>query len=179
MIYCDECGWAYKRKVQNGITYWVCSRKGNSGHECGGKNLLESEIFSSFIIMYNRLRQYETLLVDNTLTQLIDIRTKFVSGSQEIAEIDAEIAKLCSQNDMYSKLRAKNIMDEVSYVEQTAELQNRITTLRSRRLKLIRGADASRSHLSLLIQDDGKQWGSVQPYSKQPVLCGFGKQRST
>ncbi len=48
MIYCDECGWAYKRRVQNGITYWVCSRKGNSGHECGGKNLLESEIFSSF-----------------------------------------------------------------------------------------------------------------------------------
>ena len=28
-------------------------------------------------------------------------------------------------------------MDDVSYAEQTAELQNRITTLRSRRLKLI------------------------------------------
>ena len=137
MIYCNHCGWAYKRRVQNGITYWVCSRKGNSGHECRGKNLLESEIFSSFIMMYNRLRQYETLLVDGTLKQLIDIRTKLISGSQEIAEIDAEIAKLCSQNDMYSKLRAKNIMDEVSYAEQTAELQNRITTLRSRRLKLI------------------------------------------
>ena len=88
-------------------------------------------------MMYNRLRQYETLLVDGTLKQLIDIRTKLISGSQEIAEIDAEIAKLCSQNDMYSKLRSKNIMDEVSYAEQTAELQNRITTLRSRRLKLI------------------------------------------
>ena len=137
MIYCNECGWAYKRKVQHGVIYWVCSQKGVAGYECGGKNLLESEIFSSFIIMYNRLRQYETLLVDNTLTQLIDIRTRLVSGSQEIAEIDAEIAKLCSQNDMYSKLRAKNIMDEVSYAEQTAELQNRIATLRCRRLKLI------------------------------------------
>lgn len=137
MIYCNECGWAYKRKVQHGVIYWVCSQKGVAGYECGGKNFLESEIFSSFIIMYNRLRQYETLLVDNTLTQLIDIRTKLVSGSQEIAEIDAEIAKLYSQNDMYSKLRAKNIMDEVSYAEQTAELQNRIATLRCRRLKLI------------------------------------------
>ena len=137
MIVCRVCGCTYKRKVQNNRTYWVCSKKSKDGYECSGKNLLESEIFSSFIIMYNRLRQYETLLVDNTLTQLIDIRTKLVSGSQEIAEIDAEIAKLCSQNAMYSKLRAKNIMDEVSYAEQTAELQNRITTLRSRRLKLI------------------------------------------
>jgi hypothetical protein len=60
-----------------------------------------------------------------------------VSERQEIVQIDAELAKLCFQNNMYAKLRAKNIMDEVSYAEQTAELQNRITTLRSRRMKLI------------------------------------------
>ena len=137
MIVCDCCGCLYKRRLQNGIAYWICSNKGNPISPCNGKMLSEIDIFYAFIIMYNRLRQYETLLVDNTLTQLIDIRTKLVSGSQEIAQIDAEIAKLCSQNDMYSKLRAKNIMDEVSYAEQTAELQNRITTLRSRRLKLI------------------------------------------
>ena len=47
------------------------------------------------------------------------------------------------------------------------------------RLGRDRGADASRIHLSLLIQDDGKQRGSVQPYSKQPFLCGLGKQCST
>ena len=137
MIFCNECGWAYKRRVQNGITYWVCTQKGDAGFVCKSKNLPESEIFYAFVLMYNRLRQYETLLVDNTLSQLIDIREKLVSGRQEIVQIDAEIAKLCSQNDMYAKLRAKNIMDEVSYAEQTAELQNRITTLRSRRMKLI------------------------------------------
>jgi len=137
MIYCNECGWAYKRKVQNDITYWVCSRKGNAGHACDGKILRESEIFSSFITMYNRLRQHETLLIDNTLAQLIDIRAKLISGTQEVIQIDAEIARLCSQNDMYSRLRAKKIMDEVSYAEQTAELQNRMATLRSRRLKLL------------------------------------------
>lgn len=87
--------------------------------------------------MYNRLRQHETLLIDNTLAQLIDIRAKLISGTQEVIQIDAEIARLCSQNDMYSRLRAKKIMDEVSYAEQTAELQNRMATLRSRRLKLL------------------------------------------
>ena len=136
-IYCGDCGWAYKRKEQNGVVYWVCAQKGNAGHECRGRNVSEGDIFSAFVLMYNRLRQYETVLVDHTLSQLIDIREKLISGRQEIVQIDAEVAKLCSQNDMYAKLRAKNIMDEVSYVEQTAEIQNRITTLRSRRMKLI------------------------------------------
>ena len=137
MIFCNECGWAYKRKEQGGIAYWVCSQKGNVGHECGGKNVSENEIFTAFILMYNRLRQYETVLVDHTLSQLIAIREKLISGRQEITQIDAEISKLCTQNDMYAKLRAKRIMDEVSFAEQTAELKRRITTLRSRRLKLI------------------------------------------
>lgn len=137
MIVCDQCGGAYKRKVQNGIAYWVCSRKGRSGYKCSGKNLSENDIYASFVIMYNRLRQYETLLIDNTLSQLINIRSNLVSGSKEIAEIDSEIASLCTQNDMYSKLRAKNIMDEVSYTEQTAELKKRISTLRNRRVRLM------------------------------------------
>lgn len=137
MIVCDQCGGAYKRKVQNGIAYWVCSRKGRSGYRCSGRNLSENDIYASFIIMYNRLRQYENMLIDNTLSQLINIRSKLVSGSKEIAEIDSEIASLCTQNDMYSKLRAKNIMDEVSYAEQSAELKKRISTLRNRRVRLM------------------------------------------
>lgn len=138
MIVCHECGRIYKRRIQHNTAYWVCPQKGNSGYECGGKNLSEQDIFSSFITMFNRLRQYETLLVDHTLAQLISIRTRLVSGSSEIAQIDTEIATLCSQNDMYVKLHAKNIMDDVSYAEQTAELQQRITTLRVRRMKLMR-----------------------------------------
>ena len=137
MIVCDECGWSYKRRVQNDTVYWICSHKGNSGFECGGKNLSENAIFSSFIYMYNRLRQNEKLLVDDTLSLLIAIRTKLVSQSTEIVQIDAEIARLCKQNDMYVQLRNKNIMDEVSFSEQTAELQLRLTTLRTRRIKLM------------------------------------------
>ncbi len=137
MIVCDECGWSYKRRVQNDIVYWICSHKGISGFECKGKNLSENAIFSSFIYMYNRLRQNEKLLVDDTLSLLVSIRTKLVSQSNEIVQIDAEIAKLCKQNDMYIQLKNKKIMDEVSFTEQTAELQARLTKLRTRRIKLM------------------------------------------
>ena len=137
MIVCDECGWSYKRRVQNDTVYWVCSHKGNSGFECGGNNLSEEAIFSSFIYMYNRMRQNEKILIDDTLSLLVAIRTKLVSQSNEIVQIDAEIAKLCTQNDMYVQLRNKKIMDEVSFAEQSAELQSRLTTLRTRRMKLM------------------------------------------
>ena len=29
-IFCVDCGWAYKRRVQNDIVYWVCSKKRHS-----------------------------------------------------------------------------------------------------------------------------------------------------
>ena len=74
-------------------------------------------------------------MVDDTLSLLIAIRTKLVSQSTEIVQIDAEIARLCKQNDMYVQLRNKKIMDEVSFSEQTAELQSRLTTLRTRRIR--------------------------------------------
>ena len=109
--------------------------------ECHGTNLSEDRIYAAFVRMYNRLRRFETILIDQTLTQLIEARTKLISDSREIAEIDSEIAGLCAKNDTYSKLRVKRIMDEISYAEQTAELQDRIAVLRSRRNKLMNDGD--------------------------------------
>ena len=137
MIVCGDCGWIYKRRVQNGTVYWVCSHKGNAGFECGSKNLSEKAIQTAFVMMYNRLRQYEQIVIDETLAKLIQVRTRLMSNSSEIAQIDAEIAKLCSQSEMYVKLNAMGIMDLVSFEEQVAELQNRTATLRSRRIKLM------------------------------------------
>jgi len=137
MIVCSECGWRYRRKEQNNKVYWVCSHKGNAGFQCGGKNILESDIYDAFTRMYNKLRQYEKEVLDITLSQLIELRTKITSGNSAITQIDSVIAKLCEQNNMYVKLRAKEIMDEISYMEQTAVLKKRLTELRSRRSKLL------------------------------------------
>ena len=41
------------------------------------------------------------------------------------------------QNRIYSELFAQQILDEVSYYEQTDKLKNRMTELRSRRLKIL------------------------------------------
>ena len=98
---------------------------------------MESDIYDAFTRMYNKLRQYEKEVLDITLSQLIELRTKITSGNSAITQIDSEIAKLCEQNNIYVKLRTKEIMDEISYMEQTAVLKKRLTELRSRRSKLL------------------------------------------
>lgn len=57
--------------------------------------------------------------------------------NNEITQIDAEIAKLCGQNNMYAQLHGQGVIDEVSYLERTTELKFKITELRNKRLKLL------------------------------------------
>lgn len=137
MIFCEECGWAYKAKMLRGVRYWVCSRKSTAGHSCGGQNVREEEIKEAFVEVYNKLRVFEKEILDRTLAQILSVREKISGQNNEIAQIDAEIAKMCTQNNMYAQLHGQGIIDEVSYLERTTELGYKITELRNKRLKLL------------------------------------------
>lgn len=137
MVFCEECGWSYKAKMLHGIRYWVCSRKSAAGHSCGGQNVREEEIKEAFVEVYNKLRVFEKEILDRTLAQILSVREKISGQNNEITQIDAEIAKLCTQNNMYAQLRGQGIIDEVSYLERTTELGYKVTELRNKRLKLL------------------------------------------
>lgn len=137
MLVCEECGWSYKYRLQNGIEYWVCSRKGNAGYECSGPNIPQKSIYDAFVQMYNKLRQFEHEVLDAALTMLRELRNKLIAENSEIRQIDTEIAKLCEQNNRYEKYRERKIMDDISYREQTDKLKGRLKELRSRRAKLL------------------------------------------
>ena len=137
IIKCGCCGWAYKQRTQVGIKYWVCSQDGVAGHKCDTFNLRENDIKKAFVNMYNRIKQNESDIIDFSLSILMQAKSKVSSGNLEIQDIDTEIAKLSNENNLYVKLKAKNIMDEVSFMEQTADIQNRLTELRTRRTKLL------------------------------------------
>ncbi len=136
LISCNECGSSYRRKEQNGIYYWVCPKD-----ECPGKRFREDEIQRAFVKMYNRLRQYQKDILDFVLNLLIEARTRMTAQNAEVAQIDADIAKLAGQSEMYHKLHDKRIMDDVSFKERVGDLQKRLTGLRSRRMKLLSAGD--------------------------------------
>lgn len=144
LIECKECGWSYKRKVQNDIVYWVCSQKTMAGRSCGGKNISEEALKNAFVLMYNKLRRFEKVILDKTLSQLLNLRKKVSGQNNEILQIDAEIANFCNKNNTYTELHAKGIIDDVSYLERTSELKYKITELRGKRVKFLNADEDER-----------------------------------
>lgn len=137
IIKCGDCGCAFKRKIQSGEIYWVCSSNGIAGRRCKTQNIKEDDLRKSFVRLFNRLKLYESEIVDSALNQLVLLKAKISSQSTAISDIDVEIATICEKNCMLAKLKARNIIDDISYMEQTSALQKRLTELRGRRLKLL------------------------------------------
>ena len=137
MIQCEECGWAYKRRIQSGTPYWVCSRKSNAGQSCGGKNISEENLMSAFVSALNKLRRFEKEVLDATISQLLTVRERIAGQNDEITGIDAEIAKLCDRNSMYSNLKTNGVIDEITFLEKTAEIRYKLAELRNRRTKYL------------------------------------------
>ncbi len=154
LIECGECGWSYKKKIQNDTVYWVCSRKKMAGHSCGGPNIKEEDVCKAFIYMYNKLRCFEKEILDKTLNQLLTLRERISGQNNEISQIDEEIAKLCDRNNTYTQLHGNGIIDDVSYLERTSELKYKITELRGKRLKLLNANEDERLIENLRILKD-------------------------
>lgn len=136
-IRCGNCGCAFKRKIQSGEAYWVCSSNGIAGRHCKTQNVKEDDLRESFVRLFNRLKLYESEIVDSALNKLVSLKSKISSQIAAISDIDVEIAAICEKNCMLAKLKVRNIVDDVSYMEQTSALQKRLTELRSRRIKLL------------------------------------------
>lgn len=136
---CRCCNRAYKKRyLQSGELVWICANKGTvDAHNCTSLIYTDMEIKSAFVQMYNTLKQNVKTVVDETIALLNSLKVKVNSGNNKIAEIDAEIASLAEQNSVYAELFASGVIDEITHLEKTDKYKNRITELRSRRLKLI------------------------------------------
>ncbi len=141
LVRCDECGSLYKRIEQNGIIYWVCNEKSVSGVSCSGPNIRESDIFSAFVFVYNKLRAFQKDILDRTIKDVTNVKERLYCQNKEIAQIDTEIAMLCDRNCTYNELHGKGIIDDVSYLERTSELKFKISELRQKRMKILNNND--------------------------------------
>lgn len=140
-IKCRHCGWSYRaRQIQNGYI-WECPKKGLAGGECNSRSFTDTDLFCSFIKVYNILRQNKHVLLDETISQLQTLKVKSNYGNNVIAEIDEKIAIFGRQNNLYGQMLANGVIDEVTYHEKADNLKGQITELRSRRMKIINDDD--------------------------------------
>lgn len=137
---CRCCNRNYrKRYLQTKEMAWICNNKGtvDAVNKCYSRIYTDFEIKSTFVRMYNTLKQNEKIIIDETIAQLNALKVKVNADNDELAVIDNDIATLAEQNKVYAELYASGVIDEVTYLGKTDKYKNRITELRSRRLKLI------------------------------------------
>ena len=136
-FYCRHCGWRYRLVRSYDQPRWCCSKKGRAGNKCECPSYLTEEVQGAFVHMYNRLRQNEKVLLDDTICQLENLKSRINAGNTKIREIDDEIFTIAEQINKYSQLHAKGILDTVTYHERTDSMQRKISVLRVRHNKLI------------------------------------------
>ena len=140
---CRCCNRNYrKRFLQTQEMVWICSNKGTvDADKCRSLIYTDFEIKTAFVRMYNTLKQNTRVVLDETISQLTALKIKVNEGNDQISVIDNELATLAEQNKVYAELYTSGVIDEVTYLGKTDKYKNRITELRSRRLKLINEDD--------------------------------------
>ena len=141
ILYCGDCGHAYKSKHPKDASRWVCSRNGMYGVKCNTTPITESEIERTFVYFYNRLKQNEEMVLQKAFSQVTTLKKRITIGCESIGEIDREIATLSDENSMYIRFFQQSMMDEVTFREQTGVVNKRINELRVRRQKLLHEDD--------------------------------------
>lgn len=140
-LFCGDCNWAFKKRVQNGIVYWACSQSGVAGQRCFTHILSEEIIMRTFCNMYNKLRYYEDDILKSILNRLVDMKSKMTNSKSEIVEIDAELIKLAEKNKYTIELYQSKMLDEGTYITRVNDTEKRIKELRSKRVRLIENDD--------------------------------------
>lgn len=140
-IRCSKCGETYKRRNRKNNAYWVCRAHDVNASNCENGGILENNIYSVFIRLYNKLLyNYKQILLPFQ-SALQDLKVKRFSGKTQVMDIHKEIAKLREQTHVLARLKTKGFLDNTKYLEQTTALSAKINKLQSELKKLTRSYD--------------------------------------
>ena len=140
-IECSKCKCHFKRRVNRGVVYWICVNHNISADRCNIRQIPESNFYSAFIKLCNKLLyNYKTVLIP-LQTALQDLKLKKFSGKTQVMDIHKEIAKFREQTHVLTRLKTKGFLDEAKYIEQTTELTAKINKLQAELKNLTRSDD--------------------------------------
>lgn len=99
--------------------------------DCENGIIVESDIYSVFIELHNKLlNNYKQILLPLKIA-LQDLKLRKFSGKTQVMDIHKEVAKLREQTHVLARLKTKGFLDEAKYIEQTNELNVKISKLQS------------------------------------------------
>lgn len=152
-IQCAECGSAFKRHIHNDNLYWTCWRHSRSADNCSIKPILDSEVQTAFIRLWNTLRRNHQLILSPVLHGLQEMQNHDTNNNAKLLEINREIAQVSEQNIALNQLYSRGYMDEQLYIEQSNSITAKLSALRRRRSQALEsGDDETIIHIRRLIR---------------------------
>lgn len=130
-IFCGICGCCHRRKKRNSGIYWICRNHDDNKDNCSSKPIPETEIYSAFIRLQNKLEANCKNILTPMLRQLQELSNKGISGNVRISEIRKEIAEIKNQRHLMATLKSQGILDAAHYTEHSAQLDRKLLSLQN------------------------------------------------
>lgn len=130
MMKCGFCGSTFQRHLKKEGARWCCYQHRKDKSLCVMEVVAESEVYQTFLLMYNKLLDNKNLILRVMLAQLIELQSKTTFARPEIVDLHQIISDLARQNHSLSRLQAKGCIDSAIFIERSNRNNKLIEELR-------------------------------------------------
>ena len=141
-ILCGKCGTPFaRREGRSGLVVWVCRKHDKNASHCPMGRIPETEIYTAFVRMYNKLKFHEGIILKPALAQLHDLNNALQRDNPAMLEVNRAIATVSEQSYKVSTLRSKGLLDEAACSAKLLDIEAKLTELRRERRRLLKNED--------------------------------------
>ena len=101
----------------------------------------ETEIYSAFVRMYNKLKRNETVILKPALGQLDDLNAALQRDNPAMLAVNKAIADASEQSYKVTVLQTRGVLDADTCTAKLQAIQAQITELRRERRRLLKNED--------------------------------------
>lgn len=141
-IICGDCGTPFiRRKSPSGYVSWVCRKHDDRAADCPVGRIAETEIYTAFLRMYNKLKHNEDIILKPVLAQLRDLNDALQKGNPAMLEVNRAIAETSEQSHKVAILLAGGLLDDDACAAKLRDIEAKLAELRRERRQLLKNED--------------------------------------
>ena len=137
VLLCGNCGGKMKRKVVREKAYWVCYHHNIRKEYCEMPPIAEADIEDAFVVMFNKLKANSKHIIAPVIQNLTKLQNSLRKENERLIDIDRSLVQLNDKKLLLTKLHSKNIMDDVTFLNETALIDKEISKLSDERRKML------------------------------------------
>lgn len=141
-VCCGICGTPFmRRESKNGLITWVCRKHNDKAADCPVGRIPESEIYTAFVRMYNKIKLHEGIILRPALHQMDDLNAALQRDDPAMLAVNKAIAQTAEQSHNLSRLQTAGLLDTDLCSAKQAALNAQLTQLRAERRRLLKHDD--------------------------------------